>query len=577
MIRATNPSSTQDATFHLGVPARRLALVVSALLLWVGGATHVAAQTVMGSVLDVNTSAPLPGVMVSLLDRDGQRVKAVLSDETGRFVMAVDDFGDYSIRAERIGLRTTTSGVFRLFSTAAHEERVYMNDRAVEIAGLVVDSRVQQCRLDRDRAVQLQRWWLEVRTALDVSSVVQGQGLAHFEVERFEREWDRDLETVIATASRTETTLSNRPFVSADADFLAQGGFVQGELMGQREYYAPDADVLLSSVFLSRHCFSLSDHEDENLIGLTFEPTEENEVPEIVGTLWVDTTSAELKSLDFGYVNVEGLPANESGGAVSFEYLPSGAWIVRDWYIRMPRLAIRPGLPRDDLVLLGYVDVGGEVSPLATSPLSMDRLGASGAVRGTVFDSIRGRALAGATVSVLGTRYRVRTAMDGSFVLPAVPVGEHRVTFSHDEASDWQLGSPLAQVTVTEGDTAAVELALPGFRQAARVLCLGSGQEAQAVLLGILTDRSGDGIGNAGLEFAWEEKRPNGQTYEMTHEARTGSDGRFVVCTIPPEVVVRVATHTGDRWLEAFEVTLPTQDIVFRRVMLPEDFSPAAR
>jgi len=549
---------------------RAVGAALAAAVLTLPG-TSASAQTVTGSVLDASTSTPLSGVLVSLLNRDGERVKAVLSDEAGRFVMAAGAFGDYTLRAERIGLRTTTSGTFRLFSTTAHDERIYMGDRAVEIAGLVVDTRVQQCRLDRDRAVQLQRWWREVRTALDVSSVVQGAGLATFEVERFEREWDANLSSIISTESHNETTMSNRPFVSADANFLAEGGFVQGELMGQREYYAPDADVLLSGIFLSQHCFSLSEHDDDDLIGLTFEPTEDNRTPEIVGTLWVDTTTAELKSLDFRYVNVSGLPKNESGGAVTFEYLPSGAWIVRDWYIRMPRLGLRPRLPdRDDIVLLGYVDVGGDVSALATSEVSMDPLGRSGSIRGVVFDSIRGRGLAGASVSVMGTRYRVRTRADGSFSIPAVPIGEHRVTFSHEDATEWQLGAPLARVTVTEGETASVELALPGFRSAARILCLGSGREAESVLLGILTDPSGEGVGSAHLDFEWEEKRANGQTYEMTQEVLTGSDGRFVVCTIPAEVAVRASVRDGNRRVDAFQVTLPTHDIVFRRVVKGE-------
>lgn len=549
--------------------ARRLLFVALAGVLSAVPRASLSAQTVTGSVLDATSSAPLQGVLVSLLNADGERVRAVLSDETGRFVIPTEAFGDYSLRAERIGLRTTTSATFRLFSTIAHDERILMGDRAVEIAGLVVDSRVQQCRLDRDRAVQLQRWWREVRTALDVSSVVQGTGLVTFEIERFERQWDARLESVIATESHNETLTSSRPFVSAEADFLADGGFVQGDLMGQRQYYAPDADVLLSSVFLAQHCFSLSESDDESVLGLTFEPTEDNRRAEIMGTLWVDTTSAELQSLDFRYVNVSGLPENESGGGVSFEYLPSGAWIVSDWYIRMPRLALRAWMPEEDqLQLLGYVDIGGDVNARATvAEASEDPLGRSGAIRGVVHDSIRGRALAGATVSVLGTSHRVLAGPDGSFVIPEVPVGEQRVTFAHLDAAEWQLGAPVARVTVSEGDTVNVELALPGFRQAARVLCLGSAREAQSVLVGVLTDAAGQPVSRGSIHFEWKETRPDEKTYDMTQEVLTGSDGRFVICTIPAEVVVRAAITEGNRRREVFELTLPTHDIVFRRVV----------
>ena len=533
-------------------------------------ARPVVGQTVIGSTLDANTSAPLSGVLISLLDSAGKRVRAVLSDEVGRFAMEVGQFGRYTIRAERIGLQTTTSESFDLKTFEAHEERILMGDRSVEIAGLVVDSRVRQCRNDPAEAIEIQRWWREVRTALDVSSVVQQEGIAQFELERFEREWGPGLQRIISSNTRTEMSLSNRPFVSAEAEYLASGGFVQGELTGQREYYAPDADVLLSSVFLSLHCFSITDHDyDERLVGLTFDPTRDNKIPEIMGTLWVDSTSAELQTLDFRYTNMSELPDNESGGYVSFEYLPSGAWIVEEWYIRMPRLGLQNDRGRDRLVLLGYVDVGGEVSLLATAEVSMERLGEVGSIGGLVFDSIRGRGLSDATVSILGTRFQARTNRRGEFVLSDVPVGEHHVTFFHDAPEAWGLGSPFLEVAVEADKTTPAYLALPGFRQAARIVCLGSGIEAEAVMLGKLIDRDGNGLGNIELEVTWPRDVASGLAVTSKIEARTGSDGRFVVCSIPAEASVSVRARIMNRWIDGFEVTLPTREIVFRQMMVP--------
>lgn len=527
------------------------------------------AQSVTGAAFDAETSAPLAGVLVSLVGADGERVGAVLTDEAGRFGFEVERFGRYRLRAERIGLQVTTSETFDLFSTRPHFERILMGDRAIEIAGLVVDARIKQCRLDREEGAQIQRWWQEVRTALDVSSVVQESGLAQFEVERFERRWGPDLKRVMRSDARSEVSLSDRPFVSADAEFLVEGGFVQGKLNAQREYYAPDADVLLSGVFLAGHCFSIVEHDDDALVGLSFEPTRDRDVPDITGTLWVDTTTAELQSLDFRYANLEELPENESGGYVGFEYLPSGAWIVRDWYIRMPRLGISGSRNRGRLVLVGYVDVGGRVSPISTTSVDMDRLGAVGSIRGFVYDSIRGGGLAGASVAVLGTRFQALTDSEGGFLLPRVPVGEHRVTFFHDDPAAWGLGGAFRTVEVEEGDTSQVTLALPEFKEAARIVCLGGGVDARTVLVGDLVGANEQGLANVPLEIAWDVRGVGADATTVVHETRTGSDGRFLECTLPAGVTATVRALIDDVWVDGFEVELPPYDIVYRRMMVP--------
>ena len=52
-------------------------------------------------------------------------------------------------------------------------------------------------------------------------------------------------------------------------------------------------------------------------------------------------------------------------------------------------------------------------------------------------------------------------------------------------------------------------------------------------------------------------------------EGRTGSDGRFGVCTIPAGSLVGVEADFGGRWVRAFEVELPAEQIVFRQVTIP--------
>jgi hypothetical protein len=534
-------------------------LVVAAAL---AGPRAASAQSVTGAVHDGNTAAPIPGVLVSVIDDAGVRVRAVLSDGAGRFTIELGRFGRFRVRAERIGLGTVTSRTFELFSFAPHFERILMTDRAIEIAGLVVDTRVQACRLDPSEAVRIQRWWRDVRTALDVSSVVQRQGLALAQVERFEREWNEELDEIIRADSRREMILSSRPFVSEDAAFLAQGGYVQGPLQGQRDYFAPDADVLLSDVFLASHCFSIRDHGDDGpLLGLSFEPSVESEVPDITGTLWVDTTSAELRSLDFRYANTDDVPANASGGHLSFRYLPSGAWVVSEWFIRMPNLARRRR--RSPVEVVGYTDVGGRITRVETEASAADDGTTFGALRGVVSDSIRGGGLEGAMVVVLGTRYRTSTDASGAFSLEAVPAGRHAVTFFHSDLEAWGLGLPYAEVVVEEDSTSTVALAVPSFRQAARALCLGSGGAAQTVFVGYLAGPDGRSLANTPLQITW--RRDVGRAADIVQDvrARTDSDGRFVTCVLPGGAIARVRAQVGERWLEGEEVSVPLERITY--------------
>jgi len=523
----------------------------------------VGAQGIVGVVRDSASAAPLPGVLVSVLGLDGERIRGVLTDDAGRFAVELP-LGRYQLRAERIGLRPVTTERFDLDTFNLRREVIEMTDRAVEIAGLVVDARLQSCRIDPEGAVRLQRWWQEIKTALGVSAVLQRESFADFQVEKFEREWDRRLRRIVASNSRVQVTRSSQPFVSEGAEFLSEGGYVQGQVTGQLQYYAPDADVLLSNLFLSEHCFRLVEDDDrEDQLGLRFEPAAGRRVTEIMGTLWVDTTTAELQALDFRYGEVDDVPRNESGGLVAFDYLDSGAWIVSEWYIRMPRLGVPGRIEDGDFEVIGYVDTGGRVTPLATDRES-DRAGIEGAIRGTVYDSIRGVGLPDARVRILGTRFEAVTDPSGRFVITNVPVGRHNVTFSHDDLVAWGLGSSFVEVEVEQNRTTSVDLAIPSFRQAALALCLGEGVRAETVLVGIAVGRDRSPLPLVPLELTWYPKP--GDTEPWILRIRTESDGRFVVCTIPADARVAVRAEVGGVWRDVFDVAPPAGEITYREV-----------
>jgi len=563
MVRHHQASVARRGSTRRGC-AIRVALALAGSVAPLAAPGSLLAQGLTGTVRHVTTSAPLSGVLISVLDHEGARVRGVLTDGTGRYAVQLP-MGRYSIRAERIGLRTETIGPLDVATLNLVPQDIRMAERAVEIPGLVVDTRVQSCRLDQDQAVRIQRWWREVRTALDVSAVMQDQRFSDFLIERFERDWDTELERITATNASTQIAQTSRPFVAEEAQILHERGFVQWDQLQGRSYFAPDAEVLLSDTFLSDHCFTISEDDGrEHEVGLRFEPSRDRNVTDIHGTLWVDTTTAELQRLEFSFEDVDDLPDSDAGGLIEFDYLPNGAWIVSNWYIRMPRLGIR-ARRRTQIVLIGYRDIGARVTAagVAGAPAS----GSAGTVSGTVYDSIAGEPLVGATVWVLGTARQATTDQAGRFTLTGVPVGQQAVTFTHPVPTSWGLGAPFARVEVFEGRSGRVELSLPGFRAVAQALCMGSGRQATNVLTGHLLTPSGAPHVDVEVELGWPVQDRRGRRQQLM-TVRTGSDGRYVVCTLPEGVAVTVRARIGDRWRDAFEVTTRSREILYRVVAL---------
>ena len=525
----------------------------------------VAAQGVSGVVVDASSSAPLPGVLVSVLNAAGDRVGAVLTDASGRFTVVVSISGEYSARAERIGLATSNTDAFDVASEGLHTLRIEMADRAVEIAGIVVDSRVQACRIDPAEAIQIQRWWGEVRKALDVSAVVQRDRLVRFRIQRYEREWSADLRSLAAERTDLQVGFSSRPFVSAATESLSQDGFVQG-VDGARQYFAPDADVLLSDAFLAQHCFSVvADGADADRLGLRFEPIRSRKVPDILGTLWVDTTTAELTHLDYRYANLDWLPQNEAGGRVEFRYLPSGTWIVADWFIRMPQVGVRGGDRAGNTEVVGYVDVGGRVRQLATAVGAGDGATGSAQLVGAVFDSIRGAPLAGARVALLGSRFSAQTDAAGRFEITGLPAAEHRVAFFHADLTQWGVASFVRTVDLSEDARREIQLAVPRFRTLAEIMCTGGG-DVGAILTGYVMDDGGAGLENVTVEVAWEIPGAGGAARTFTAEARTGSGGRYRICEVPAEARMELTVVTEQGRGRVTSVVLPTAEITYREL-----------
>lgn len=311
------------------------------LLLMASGAT-VRAQIVRGRVVDQATGGALPGAHVILVDSAGHDGTSVLTTEDGRFAMRAPEGGKYAVRVQRIGYGSTRSDLFTLGAEETIEQQIAATSVSVRLDVITVNERAR-CAVGETEGTDVATVWEEVRKALSAATLTRSQQLVSYTLHHFERDLDPSGRNVKRERSWDNDAFGRNAFSAVKPDFLAEHGYSK-KVDNETFYFAPDADVLLSPAFLQSHCLKLHATTEEGieLVGLGFAPTRDD-ITEVEGALWVDRHSSELRRLEFRYT---GLPVRsrgpEFGGRVEYQRLPTGAWIVRDWVIRMPILTVPP-------------------------------------------------------------------------------------------------------------------------------------------------------------------------------------------------------------------------------------------
>ncbi len=318
--------------------SRTLALFcLGATLSW---PTLAAGQSVAGTVLDMGQGLPLPGTFLLLLDEAGNERGRTLTTQSGTYLLRAPGPGSYQIRVQRIGVLDVTTDMISLSAGEVVNRQIRVPLSPVHLASLSVSVEVEsRCGMLQEDALALYIVWEEARKALEATFWTGQQTYYRFDALLSRRNLDTQGSQTSETEFESIRIYGRHPFRSARADDLAFGGWVRPTGTGGVKFHAPDAEVLLSESFRTRHCYSLLRESvgDHTLIGLQFVPVTGRRLPDISGVLWINEETAELESLDFKY-EVLDLPFNTErlGGHVEFDRLPDGGWIVRRWIIRTP-------------------------------------------------------------------------------------------------------------------------------------------------------------------------------------------------------------------------------------------------
>ncbi len=338
------------------------------------------AQRVSGTVRD-EAGAPVRAAIVSAFS--GKDTAAVTLTRTdGGFQLALPR-KDLTLLVRAIGLQpvriSLRAGIDSVVSVRM--TRIVFRLAAVSVREFT------SCAKTQTGTANIYDVWQEVTTALENTRLVRDSKQRVFDYIMYQRMTDAETGKVRVLRNDSSSWRSTRPFKVTPPKELASRGYVVEDFKGMRGsepsllYRAPDEMVLLDETFQTTHCFwaSHGDGANQGMIGVYFMPVSGIKINDIRGVFWIDSTSYELKRLDYIYTQIvpppppqrnagaastatidsaadtvqargvePGLRNPEPGGILLFARLPDGTFIIPDWCIYLndtwPRRAV-PGEP----------------------------------------------------------------------------------------------------------------------------------------------------------------------------------------------------------------------------------------
>ena len=544
-----------------GALARAIVLLIAA--------RSAAAQTISGKVVAKADGAPVSGAIVALLDTTGRAVATKLAEDSGTFSFQPPTPGRYSLRVERVGFRSIVISSVVVRQSDSINVPIAMTSEGVSLRAIVVNAD-RRCLVRPQEGVATARLWDEARKALSatqLTQLAQAAAKARRDPHRFVVRWrniKRDLEpntlAVLHSDEVTQEAETVQPFVSADPEVLARDGYMTGNPDSGSTFFAPDADILLSDLFLDSHCFRLQapdpDRRDD-LIGLAFEPFgltnwRRTSRVDVRGVLWLDRASAELRYMEYQYVNLPRDQVNSHvGGLLEFRPLPDGRWIVWRWYIRMPSLVRRRSVLNSQLTdwhtEIAKIHENGaellEVMPAGTHRTTI------GSLRGTVIDSLTGGgAMAGIRVFLSGTSFAAVTRSDGTYLIDSIPPGRYSASIVAPRVDSLFLDPPVREFTLSAGENKTIDLALPSLRTLSTQVCSQAMPDSSSMIVGVVRD-SGVTASDVQVRAEWiKYEKPTVdrlRAQEISSETTTGKGGRYSLCAVPSGTQITIRALRG--------------------------------
>jgi len=470
---------------------------------------------------------PVAGAIVRLI-RDSAPVAQGLTDPAGRIRLRAPAPGSYRIRIDRIGFAGVNAGIVALALGDTYRTELRPEWTPAVLPELVA-SRESACAREGRGGPLATALWEEIQKALTGNLLTLRARAVPLHVTTF----DRELTTsgrVLRDRATASDLVRGQPYGALSPATLAERGFVFSE-NDSVTYASPDAELLLSDAFVASHCFRATEGDDA-LVGLRFEPIPGRRVPDISGVIWVHRSTGELRVLEYVYTGIDqALQRARLGGWVRFLRLPTGAWIVDEWSVRLP--VLRPTILRRGVTLTGLRESGGRAA------LAIDGQGrlTRAILTGRVYDSTAGTGLSGAIVRLEGQHDSMVTDAAGRFQLVVGVDGPQRVIARHPKLG-LIADSSTKGVTLSMGQRTQVMFSVPPVVAFARNLCR----------------RVSNRSGLVGLAWREDGEPAEGFTVRVTYrfgarilreETDVRPGGLFGLCDLRPGIDLPIRLHNG--------------------------------
>jgi hypothetical protein len=541
-----------------------------------------AAQTVLVRILDAQSAGPVFGALTYLIDESGQTTLNALSDERGRALFLGLAAGSYRVRVEMIGMATSETELFQIADGTTVSQDIRLEASAIELEGLEVELESGRCEIrGGGEGLLVAEVWDEARKALSAAAFTDQLGTYRYETMTYERHIDRDTKVILSEEQSRREGYMETPFASRPAEDLMTNGFAR---LGGPEnlFYAPDASVLLSDPFLDTHCFRLVEQSDdeeeraelEGLLGLGFQPTgEETGIIDIAGTIWVDRQTAELRWLEYRYQYLpDELSFPEVGGRVDFRRMPDGTWIVPEWWIQMPVLAMRTDLAGRFIQRIErFHQTGGIVLEVREAGgRSLGQRAQTGGVEGLVIDSI-GVPLRGVRVGVTGSNQEVYSNAEGRFSITGLTEGRYQIRFVDPGLEAFGFVPAPVMRDVIRGELGYFDFHMPSIGDVLFEACRDEAvPDGSVVLAGMVKDARGRPIPNATVRVRWslfQVNTPRPTVDNTDIEGTADAAGFYRFCGVPSGRLLTVRALVGENESEPVELRI-TQDEAARLAVL---------
>jgi len=174
------------------------------------------------------------------------------------------------------------------------------------------------------------------------------------------------------------------------------------------------------------------------------------------------------------------------------------------------------------------------------------------AIEGSVFDSVRGAALAGAMVVLEGTPNAVRADSAGRFLLEGIPAGSAVLSVESDALDSLGISIAPVRVELRASERRALALATPSAATIIAAVCAAGDVAAdEGVLSGIVRDvRTRAPAGGARIDVTWDVWVAQGTALQKRHTGvavRSAENGAYVACGVPADALVHILVRSGSR------------------------------